>query len=119
MDSNEIFANNLKFYVMRSGKTQSQVALDLGVSKGTFSDWISCRSQPRMNRVQQIADYFGVSKSELLEDGKRGLDGEMGQIIRKIDMNPLLKELFYKAANLSDSDIELTIKLLDRMDGKR
>lgn len=119
MGANEIFANNLKFYVMKSGRTQSQIATDLGVSKGTFSDWTSGRSHPRMNRVQQIADYFGISKSELVENGKRGLDGEMGQIIRKIDMNPLLKELLYTAANLSDNDLELAIKLLDRMDGKR
>lgn len=119
MGANEIFANNLKFYVMRSGMTQSQIASDLGVSKGTFSDWTAGRSHPRMNRVQQIAEYFGISKSELVENGKRGLDGEMGQIIRKIDMNPLLKDLFYKAANLDDEDIELAIKLLDRMDGKK
>lgn len=119
MDANEIFSRNLKFYVIRSGRTQSQIAQMLGVSKGTFSDWCSGRSHPRMNRVQQIADIFGIPKSELLSDGKRGMEGEMGQIIRKIDMNPLLKELFYKAAPLDDDDLELAIKILDRLDGKR
>ena len=118
MDANEIFSNNLKFYVIRSGRTQSQIASDLGVSKGTFSDWVSGRSHPRMNKVQQIADYFGISKSDLLEDGERGFSGEVAAIIRQIDMNPLLKKLLGIAAALDDNDLELAIKILDRLDGK-
>lgn len=118
MDANEIFSNNLKFYVIKSGRTQSQIAADLSVSKGTFSDWISGRSHPRMNKVQQIADYFGISKSDLLEDGDRGLSGEVAAIIRQIDMNPLLKKLLGIAAALDDDDLELAIKFLNRLDGK-
>ena len=118
MDANEIFANNLKFYVIKSGRTQSQIAGHLGVSKGTFSDWVSGRSHPRMNKVQQIADYFGISKSDLLEDGDRGLSGEVAAIIRQIDMNPLLKEMLRIASALDDDDLELAIKFLDRLDGK-
>lgn len=118
MDANEIFSNNLKFYVIRSGRTQSQIASDLGVSKGTFSDWTSGRSHPRMNKVQQIADYFGISLSDLLEDGDRGLSGEVAAIIRQIDMNPLLKQLLGIAAALDDDDLELAIKFLNRLDGK-
>ena len=119
MDSNEIFSINLKFYVIKSGKTQTQIALDLGVSKGTFSDWASGRSHPRMNRVQQIADYFGVSTSDLVENGDRGLSEETARIIRTVDMNPLLKDLLYAATKLDDDDLEGIIRLLKRLDGKR
>ena len=119
MDANEIFSNNLKFFVIKSGRTQSRIAEDLGVSKGTFSDWVSGRSHPRMNKVQQIADYFGISKSDLVENGSRGLSGEVAAIIRQIDMNPLLRELLGIAAALDEDDLRLAIKIIDRMDGKR
>ena len=119
MDANEIFSRNLKFYVIRSGKTQSQIAQMIGVSKGTFSDWCSGRSHPRMNRVQQLADIFGVSKSELLSDGKRNMEGEMAHIIKILSDRPALKKLFYAAASLEESDLNSLVGLLERLGGKR
>lgn len=119
MDANEIFSRNLKFYVIRSGKTQSQIASHLGVSKGTFSDWCSGRTHPRMDRVQQIAEYFGISKSDLLLNGDRGLQKDVAEIIRAIDMSPLLKDLLTIASVLDDDDLELANKILYRLGGKR
>lgn len=119
MDVNEVFAKNLKFYVIRSGRTQSQIATDLSVSKGTFSDWCSGRSHPRMNRVQDIANYFGINKSDLLENGSKNTEREVAEIIRAIDMRPPLRELLSIAMALDDNDLELATKILDRMDGKR
>lgn len=119
MSVNEIFARNLKFFVIRSGQTQSQIAQALGVSKGTFSDWCSGRSLPRMNRVQQIADYFGISKSELVEDGKSDFEGDTAKLIRKINTNPQLKKLLCTAAKLNNADLALAVKLLERLDGKK
>lgn len=119
MGTNEIFAKNLKFYVIRSGRTQSQIAADLSVSKGTFSDWVSGRSHPRMGRVQQIAEYFGINKSDLLENGSRGLEKEVAQIIRGLNDRPALKKLFYAAASLEEKELDSLVKLLERLGGKR
>lgn len=118
MDSNEIFSNNLKFYVIRSGKTQTQIAHDLGVSKGTFSDWTSGRSHPRMNRVQQIAEYFGIGTSDLVEDG-RGMSKKTASIINRLDTDQRLNEMLWKIVDFSNDDLELLIKIVNRMDGKR
>lgn len=119
MGTNEIFAKNLKFFVIRSGRTQSQCAADLGVSKGTFSDWVSGRSHPRMDRVQQIAEYFGISKSELLENGSRGLETEVARIIRTLNERPALKKLFYAASSLEEHDLNSLVGLLERLGGKK
>lgn len=119
MDANEIFSNNLKFYVIRSGKTQSQIANDLGVSKGTFSDWTAGRSHPRMNRVQQIADYFGISKTDLVENGSRGLEEDTAKIIRTLNEKPGLKTLFTTAAKLDEKDVEMTILFVERLSDKK
>ena len=118
MDTNEIFSRNLKFYVIRSGKTQSQVATDIGVSKGTFSDWCSGRSHPRMDRVQQLAEYFGVSISHLLQDGAMKSETEYAFISRAINARPKLLELYRATQTLSDDDLERIIDLTERL-GRR
>lgn len=119
MDANEIFARNLKFYVIRSGKTQTQIAADLGVSKGTFSDWTSGRSHPRMDKVQRMAEYFGISKSDLVENGSRSMEREAAQVMRGLNERPSLKRLLYAALKLSEQDLMIMIGLIERLGGKR
>lgn len=64
----EIFSQNLKKYLRLSKKSQVEVANAIHVSKGTFCDWTRARSFPRMDKLQALADYFGILKSDLLED---------------------------------------------------
>ena len=66
--NHEIFARNLTRLVKLSGKTQKEVAAVVHVSTGTFCDWIKGRTYPRMDKLQALADFFGVKKSELVED---------------------------------------------------
>lgn len=68
LGNKEIFSRNLKRYIENSGKTQKEIAKDIGVSTGTFCDWTRGRLYPRMDKVQKLADYFGIKKSELVED---------------------------------------------------
>lgn len=67
LGTQEIFSANLKRYVKLSGKMHKDVAKAVGVCKGTFCDWMNGRSYPRMDKVQKLADYFGITKSDLVE----------------------------------------------------
>ena len=68
LGNKEIFAKNLNRYLGLSGKTQTEVAKFVNVSKGTFSDWMSGRAYPRMDKVQLLAQYFGIQMSDLVDD---------------------------------------------------
>ena len=68
LGTQEIFSRNLIRYLDASGKTQKEVAAAVGVSTGTFCDWVKRRSYPRMDKVQKLADYFGINKSDLVEE---------------------------------------------------
>ena len=46
--------------------TAYQVAKATGISQNTFSDWKKGRSTPKIDKMQKIADYFGVSVDYLL-----------------------------------------------------
>ena len=64
----KIFAKNLRHYLDRENKTQKEVADAIGVSPQTFNTWLQMVALPRMGKVQALADYFGINKSDLLEE---------------------------------------------------
>lgn len=66
--SKEIFARNLKKYADRSGKSQKELAEVAGVSAPTFSDWINAKKYPRIDKIELLADFFGILKSDLIEE---------------------------------------------------
>ncbi|MBM6987275.1 XRE family transcriptional regulator [Lactobacillus delbrueckii subsp. lactis] len=79
----------------RRGMSQQELALALGVSKQTISNWEVGRKVPRMKAVEKIANIFGVSRNSVLA----GLPAEMlvqeGQEDRRV-------------VDLTDRDIRLT-----------
>lgn len=66
--SKEIFARNLKKYMDRAGKSQKDMAEVVGVSPATFSDYINAKKYPRIDKIDIMADYFGILKSDLIEE---------------------------------------------------
>ena len=56
---------SLKELRARKNKTQEQVATDLGVSPQTYNAWERDISNVAISKVMAVADYFGVSLSEI------------------------------------------------------
>ena len=63
-----IFSKNLSYYLNASDKSQKEVADSIGVSTQTFNTWIRGVALPRMGKVQLLADYFHINKSDLIEE---------------------------------------------------
>lgn len=49
-------------------KKQSDLINDLGLSSSTISNWCTGEKLPRMDKVQILADYFHINKSDLIEE---------------------------------------------------
>jgi transcriptional regulator with XRE-family HTH domain len=45
----------------KNAVTDYRVATETGIGKSTFSDWKNGRSSPKLEKLQKIADFFGVS----------------------------------------------------------
>ena len=52
-----------KYKELREKKGVSDYAVSkaTNITKSTFSDWASGRSNPKLEKLQKIAEYFGVS----------------------------------------------------------
>ena len=62
-----IFSNNLNRYLAKHDLTQAEVASYIGVSPQTFNTWCKGIAIPRMGKIQRLADFFGINKSDLID----------------------------------------------------
>lgn len=63
---NRLFANNLRELMFSKKFNQTQLSKELQVSQATVSGWLSGIRLPKKDTQQKIADYFGVSVSDLI-----------------------------------------------------
>ena len=62
---------NLAKYLHRSGKSQREMADIVGVSSSTFNEWLKAKKYPRIDKIEFMANYFGILKSDLIEEDKK------------------------------------------------
>lgn len=105
LGNKEIFSRNLKRYIDKSGRTQKEIAEEIGVGQSTFTDWVKGRIYPRMDKVEKLANYFGIKKSDLVEDVNVGKETVSNK-------EQLVLDLFHK---IPDGNKELAIKMLQAM----
>lgn len=68
LGNREIMAKNIKKYLQLRQKTQKDVCRDLDIKETTFSDWMNAKTYPRIDKIEKLANYFGIEKSDLVED---------------------------------------------------
>ena len=64
MTNKSVFAKNLQYQMDLNKKTRKDVCEALGFSYYTFSDWVNGKKYPRMDKVEMLANYFGILKSD-------------------------------------------------------
>lgn len=67
-EQKKIFSKNLNHYIEKSQKTQKEIAEAIEVSPQTFNTWCQGIAIPRMGKVQRLADYFNIGKSDLIDE---------------------------------------------------
>ena len=112
----EIFAANLNYYMEKYGKTQTDLIADLGVNRSTISTWCRGEKMPRMGTVQTLADYFGIRKSDLIEDRQEMIDddAEVWELRQQLREQPGMRILFDAARGVSKEDLEAAADMIRR-----
>ena len=66
----EVMARNIQRYMMQKGVNATEICQELGFKHNTFSDWVNAKTYPRIDAIEKMANYFGISKAFLVEDIK-------------------------------------------------
>ena len=68
LGNKDIMARNIQYYMDKYEKTRQDMCNALGVKYTTFTDWVKGNSYPRIDKIELMANYFGISKADLVED---------------------------------------------------
>lgn len=85
----EIFSELLQKY----GVTPYKVSKETGVSQSTLSDWKRGISTPKPDKLQKIADYFGVPLTYLLTGNTSEQKKEKSSELNSRDERDIAKDL--------------------------
>lgn len=66
--SADLFVLNLQNLLRREGKTAAALSRHLGVNRSLITAWIQRRSDPGVERLSDIANYFDVSVATFFTD---------------------------------------------------
>lgn len=68
VENKEIFANNLSFYMEQKGVDRNTLCADLDLKYTTVRDWLKGITYPRIGKIELLANYFNINKSDLIEN---------------------------------------------------
>lgn len=93
--------------------TQEDLAIKLGYSKQTISNWETGLKTPRMGAIQKLADFFNVDKSFII-------DGISDDMKKEMTIDEALDSVMsYDGKPLTDNDREVLKRITEAyLEGK-
>ncbi len=105
----KIFSKNLNYYMAQNNKSQTDLVNDLGFNKSAVSTWCNGTRLPRMDKVEALARYFNINRSDLIEEKNLEagyyFDEETAKAAQEIFENKELHMLFDVARNADAEDL--------------
>ena len=68
LGNKKIMAKNIQYYMDLFGKTRKDMCQALNVKYTTFTDWVNANTYPRIDKIELMANYFNIEKSDLIEE---------------------------------------------------
>ena len=99
-----ILSKNLRYYIDKSGKDRRELADTWGFPYSTVTDWINGKKYPRIDRIEIMADYFGILKSDLIEEKEK-------PTAQDDELSEEMKELIEAIKKLPDDKIQMLLQV--------
>ena len=71
LGNEKIFSKNLRYYMDLNKKSRYDVCRDLNLPYTTFSEWYNGKIYPRIDKIELLANYFNIKKSNLIEEREK------------------------------------------------
>lgn len=68
LGNKETMARNIQYYMDINHVNSADMCRILNVPQSTFSYWLHARTYPRIDKIEKMAAYFGITKADLVEE---------------------------------------------------
>lgn len=120
------------FEIMKEKElTAYRVSKDTGISQASLADWRKGRSKPKIDKLQKLSEYFGVSISYLTGESDEidntqqmqapngyYLDKETAEYAEMLRTRPNARLLFSAAKDISKEDMQKAVEYIEFLKSK-
>lgn len=119
MSNTDIFSKNLKYQMDLNNKSRQDISDALGISYFTVTSWVNGSKYPRMNKVEQLAKYFGISISDLVEKKmtkeKEKDNDTLANIIVRMRTDEKFSSVVESIYNMEPSKLDAVSQMLETL----
>ena len=119
LGNKKVFSENLEYYLNKYDMQKKELAQKIGVGQSTVTDWSKARAYPRMDKVQKIAEVFGIEMSDLVEirgiESKTYVLKEAQKIADDLVENPESLALYQEIKKLSSTNKAIVMALINSL----
>lgn len=115
LGNKKVMGRNIQRYMDKLRIERKELAKAIGVPYSSLTDWINGKTYPRIDKIEKLANYFGVSKSDLVEersDGSYYLDPETAKKAQEMFEDPDMRSLFDMKKNMDPGKFQLQMDYL-------
>ena len=120
------------FEIMKEKElTAYRVSKDTGISQASLADWRKGRSKPKIDKLQKLSEYFGVSiqyltgESDQIDDAQQMqapngyyVDKETAEYAEMLRTRPCARLLFSAAKDISKDDLQKAVEYIEFLKSK-
>lgn len=120
------------FEIMKEKElTAYRVSKDTGISQASLADWRKGRSKPKIDKLQKLSEYFGVSiqyltgESNEIDDTQQMqapngyyVDKETAEYAEMLRTRPGARLLFSAAKDISKEDMQKAVEYIEFLKSK-
>lgn len=67
LGNKQVMAANIQYYMDLNREDRQDVCKAIKVKYTTFCDWVNAKTYPRIDKIELLADHWGISKADLVE----------------------------------------------------
>lgn len=110
LGNKEVLANNLNYYMNKHSVSRNDLVDDLDLAYMTVSDWVNAKTYPRIDKIEMLAHYFQIDKSDLIEfQGNKELVEKIDFTVKKLDVHRQEKVYSFAEQQLEEQNKVVSI----------
>ena len=109
LGNKQVMAKNIRYYMEKNRLNATDLALELDFKYSTVLDWLKANTYPRIDKIEMMANYFKIEKSDLVEDKSTKSENQDISIMVDDLMNNLnsTQTLMFKGEPMDETTKEL------------